>query len=217
MDATRNGPVQGGSTITQQYVKNALVGAAPTARRKLQEAVLAYQVERRYSKDEILERYLNTIYFGQGASGIEAAAEAFFSRPASSLSVERGALLAALIASPARFDPVEHPVAARARRDEVLGLMREQGYLSPAAYGEARARPLDLRLAPPAVSPSWFVRYVERLILDDPRFGQTPSERYRALFEGGLSVHTTLDPRLQSPPRRPFARSCPSPPIPTRP
>ena len=174
MDATRNGPVQGGSTITQQYVKNALVGAAPTARRKLQEAVLAYQVERRYSKDEILERS-------------------------------------------ARFDPVEHPVAARARRDEVLGLMREQGYLSPAAYGEARARPLDLRLAPPAVSPSWFVRYVERLILDDPRFGQTPSERYRALFEGGLSVHTTLDPRLQSPPRRPFARSCPSPPIPTRP
>src|SRR5207245_10548199 len=116
--------VEGGSTITEQLVKNTITGDDQTLGRKWREAILAYNVENEYSKDQILEMYLNTVYFGQGAYGIEAAAKTYFSVPASALTLTQGAMLAGLIASPSRFDPVYNAKAALSRRNLVLGRMR---------------------------------------------------------------------------------------------
>ncbi|MBI4729193.1 MAG: PBP1A family penicillin-binding protein [Acidobacteria bacterium] len=202
VDASRGRVVEGGSTITQQYVKNTMVSTERSLRRKLREAALAVQLERRYSKDEILERYLNTVYFGQGAYGIQAAAATFFGHEAHRLSLPEGALLAGLIRSPARYDPLAGPVAARARRNFVLRRMREEGYLSPREEVRAARSPLGLkpRVGPRRYPAAYFVDYVQGLIQRDPRFralGATVSERVNSLFKGGLRIYTTLDLRLQ--------------------
>jgi penicillin-binding protein 1A len=194
--------VEGGSTITQQYVKNALIAPERSLRRKVEEATLAVQLERRYSKREILGLYLNTVYFGQGAYGIEAAARTFFGVHARDLTVPQGALLAGLIRSPSRYDPYADPEAALARRNLVIRRMQEQGYLDgPAAEAAARA---PLGVVPPRgqerYPAAYFVEYVKELIERDERFralGATPAERVNALFKGGLRIHTTLDLRLQ--------------------
>ena len=191
--------VQGGSTITEQFVKNRIVGPERTLSRKIREAAVAWRLENDLSKEEILAKYLNTVYFGRGAYGIQRAALTYFSRPATELRLHEAALLAGLIAAPSRWDPFERPQAARARRNTVLGRMRDLGMITPGAYAEGVSQPL--RLDPAAerdrYPAPWFVDYVKRGILGDRRFGETYEERYRLLFEGGLRIYTTLDLRMQ--------------------
>jgi penicillin-binding protein 1A len=194
--------VEGGSTITQQYLKNLLVETERTFKRKVQEAALAYQLEKKYSKDEILERYLNTVYFGQGAYGIQAAAETFFSEDAKDLTLPQGALLAGLIKSPSRFDPIADPKASLDRRNLVLKHMREQAYITEVEEAKVRKAPLGIRLSTGGqrYEAAYFVEWVKQLIQRDPRFdalGPTVADRVNALFKGGLRIYTTVDLRLQ--------------------
>jgi membrane peptidoglycan carboxypeptidase len=148
-DLERRRVVEGGSTITQQYVKNTYVSGERTLRRKLEEAGHAWGLERRNPKPAILEAYLNTVYFGQGAYGVEAAAQAYFSTGADRLTLTQAALLAGMIRAPAAYDPFRHPRAARARRAEVLDRMARNGHLPAAARARAAAAPLGLRPGDP--------------------------------------------------------------------
>src|SRR5215211_1299702 len=129
---------EGGSTITQQLVKNLYTGGDRTIARKLSEAALAWQLEDRLTKDQILTRYLNTVYFGRGAYGVQAAARTFFAIDAKDLGLARSAMLAGLITSPGHFDPYEYPERARGRRDVVLRLMEELGMVSRDQRRKAR-------------------------------------------------------------------------------
>ncbi|MGH8973478.1 MAG: PBP1A family penicillin-binding protein [Acidimicrobiia bacterium] len=191
---------EGGSTITQQYVKNVLLDPSQNLDRKLKEAVLAFQLERKYTKETILERYLNRIYFGNGAYGVQAAARSYFAKSVADLALPESALLAGLIAAPERYDPFDHPEAAQARRDVVLERMRELKVVPEADVTAARAAPMGVVERPAAerYPAGHFVERVKRFVLDDPRFGTTPPERRRTLFEGGLRVHTTLNLDIQA-------------------
>src|SRR3712207_1421823 len=124
------GSTQGGSTITQQYVKNAFLTADQTFSRKFQELFLAIKLDNNFSKDQILENYLNTIYFGRGAYGIEAAANTFFGVPAAKLTAQQGAVLAVLVRSPSRYDPEVSPEDAVDRWERVLDAMVDEGWLT---------------------------------------------------------------------------------------
>jgi penicillin-binding protein 1A len=199
VNATEGDIVEGGSTITQQYVKNVMTGGERTLNRKLREARLAWELEQKYSKPEILERYLNTVYFGDGAYGVEAAAKHYFSKSAGELTLGQCAMLAGLIASPSDFEPIRHPDVALARRDLVLRLMREQGYITRNEEADAAARRLGLKLPPETIrySAPYFVDHVRRAVIADERLGPTREDRERLLYTGGLRIHTTLDPKLQ--------------------
>ena len=151
-DLERRRVVEGGSTITQQYVKNSYVSGERTLRRKLAEAGYAWGLERRNGKQAILEAYLNTVYFGQGAYGVEAAAQTYFSTGADRLSLTQAALLAGLIRAPTAYDPFRHPRAARARRASVLARMERNGHLRRAVRVRAAATPLGLRPGDPAAA-----------------------------------------------------------------
>ena len=193
---TQEGTIaQGGSTITQQYVKNALLGDERTINRKVKEAILAVQLERSSTKERILELYLNTIYFGNGAYGVQAASEEYFGIPARDIDVAQAALLAGLIQAPSRTDPYDNPDGALARRDVVLDRMVQLGYLEPAAAEFARRTDLLVDVTPQEerYAGAHFVEQVKRFVLDDPRFGATAAERRRLLFGGGLRIQTTLD------------------------
>ena len=187
--------VQGGSTITQQFIKNAYLPqdqrTADTMSRKLREAVLAYQLEKRWSKDEILTDYLNTIYFGESAYGIEMAARTFFGRSAARLNLPQAALLAGIIRDPGGDDPFADPAAARARRGEVLDAMRAQGMISAGDAAAAARAPLPRRphRLPTSHLAPYFVEYVIQQLVH--QFGAATA------FGGGLRVYTTLDPRMQ--------------------
>src|SRR5205823_9342601 len=141
-DVTHHGAVQGGSTITQQFVKNAYVGNERTVTRKLKEAALAWQLEQRWKKDRILTAYLNTIYFGNGAYGVQQAAQTYFGEGASQLTLPQAALLAGIPSDPSLWDPVAHPEQARARRDVVLDQMVVQGDVTPQEAAAAKQVPL---------------------------------------------------------------------------
>jgi len=198
-DIERGEIAQGGSTITQQYVRLILLGREQTVSRKLREAVLAIQVEHRLSKEEILDRYLNTIYFGNGAYGVEAAADRYFAKSAADVSLAEAALLAALIRAPEHYNPFVAPEAATLRRNLVLAKMAEYGFAGRPETDAARAQPLTLSDAHwqrdyPA---GHFVEQVKQFILDNRAFGDTRAERRRLLFQGGLRVETTIDLRLQ--------------------
>ena len=211
-DFRHKGTVQGASTIEQQFIKIALQAQSHrTIFEKLRESALAYQLSHKWSKDKIITAYLNTIYFGNGAYGIEAAAQTYFGKevnhlgcgtPSHELCVTQlqpweAALLAGIIQSPAAYDPTVHPTAARARRNLVLGQMYEQGYLTRLLYREGLAQPLpgskDVQ-APqqPLVEGAdvgYFTSWVQQQVI----------ERYGAprAFDGGLRVKTTLDLELQ--------------------
>jgi penicillin-binding protein 1A len=197
----RDGSIEeGGSTITQQLVKNLYTGGERTLARKLSEASLAWQLEDRLSKEEILTRYLNTVYFGQGAYGVQAAARTFFGVDAVDLSLAQSALLAGLITSPGHFDPYEYPSRAQGRRRVVLRLMYEFGMITETQRRHARAR--QIRLHPVTTlgrydSP-YFIDYLKEWFLTNPAFGDTREDRYKLLFTGGLRIHTTLQPAVQS-------------------
>ncbi len=191
---------QGGSTITQQYVKNTFFREpGQTFERKARELRLAVEVEHRYSKREILERYLNTVYFGDGAYGIKAATETFFGHSVARLSLPESALLAAVIKSPATYDPRDHPRLARERRNYVLGRMADLSFVGTDRSLRAQRRPLGVAAQPsPWVTQQpYFVEAVKREVLEDPRLGATLLERERALWKGGLHIRSTLQPKLQ--------------------
>ena len=201
-DAAAGQVVEGGSTITQQLVKNLYVGNADTLSRKVDEAALAWQLEDRMSKKEILTRYLNTVYLGEGAYGVEAAAQTYFATPAKALTLAESAMIAGLITSPNHFDPYLNPTAARGRRNVILRLMRGQGMISEQAdYRAARAAPLQVRRRRGGTQQRYpypyFMDYFERWFLTNPAFGKTFDERRRLLFTGGLRITSTLDPTMQ--------------------
>ena len=187
--------VSGGSTITQQLVRNVLLSpeerAQKTLGRKLREAVLAIEVARRYPKDKILEIYLNQIYYGNLAYGIEAAAQTYFGKSAAELNLAEAALLAGLSQAPATYDPIIYPERAKKRQQIVLGLMVEAGYVTPAQALAAYQQYLEYTPPPAQFRAPHFVIYVRQLL--EARYGAD------ALYhEPGLKVVTTLDPRIQT-------------------
>lgn len=191
VDITRPNVLHGGSTITQQYVKIAIVTPERTLKRKLMEAMLAYRLEKNFSKDEILALYLNTIYFGHGAYGVQTAAQTYFGRNVGDLTLGECAMLAGVIKSPGRYSPFLDPEAAKNRRATVLSQMVEQGFADGAAAEAAKAEPLAL--AEPKTFSSqapYFVEYVKQIL----------TETYGAdmVYRGGLRVKTSLDLTMQA-------------------
>jgi len=190
--------VEGGSTLTQQYIKNTIVTPEKTFSRKIKEAALAYEIEKKWPKKKILEAYLNTIYFGQSAYGAETAAQTFFNKPAKDLTLAEAALLAGVIRAPNTYSPYNNLEQARARRNLVIETMLKQKLISKKEAEAALAEPINLApLKPNNYTFPYFVEYVKQLILEDKQFGSTVSERANALFKGGLRIYTTIDPEMQ--------------------
>ncbi|CAB4715908.1 MAG: hypothetical protein F2934_05180 [Actinobacteria bacterium] len=194
---------QGASTITQQVVKNEFLGGfARDGRYKVLQARYATLLEKKITKKEILERYLNTIYFGNNAYGISAAAEAYFGKPVQRLTLVEGAFLAGMIRSPIGYDPIRRPERSRARFKVVMERLADEQLLDVAQaedLGENWQIPEILRSRPgEAFSPTYFSAAVRDFLLQDSDLlGDTVQERYNNLYRGGLSIYTTLDPRLQ--------------------
>ncbi|WP_250444381.1 transglycosylase domain-containing protein [Actinotalea sp. C106] len=222
--------VEGASTLTQQYVKNALIQAAQASdddaevqaaiaaaretegaagyARKLEEAKLAIALEKRISKDEILERYLNIAQFGLSVYGVEAAAQHFFSVPASELTYLQAATIAGVTQSPSALDPERNPEASQAKRDLVLRNMRQEGYVTQEELQAGLDTPIaeslnigDVKLgcveANSVSHAGYFCDYVTKVIASDATFGETRADRVNRLLRGGLTITTTLDPDLQ--------------------
>jgi membrane peptidoglycan carboxypeptidase len=197
------GVVQGGSTITQQLVKNTLLTDQRTVSRKIKEAVLAVRLEDQLSKQQIMERYLNTVYFGNGAYGIGAAAQTYFDEPVGKVTRVQGAMLAGLIQDPNGYDPILHPALARSRRNAVLQRMVANGDMTRSEAEAATSAPVPTQVtasqAPPVDGQTgYFVEEVKQRLLEDPDLGSTAQARYNAVFNGGLKIFTTLDPALES-------------------
>ncbi len=185
---------QGGSTITQQLVKQSLLTADQDFDRKTREAFLAIRLEKQMSKRQILERYLNTIYLGNHSYGVQAAAETYFGVPASDLDLAQAALLAGMIRDPIDYDPLLYPEVAGERRRIALRRMVEEGMITEDEAAFANAGPLPavaIEYIPPP--DDYFVEEVKQALLADERLGETKSERFDAVFRGGLEIHTTLD------------------------
>jgi len=182
--------VEGASTITQQLAKTLFLSQEKTIIRKIKEAILAVQLERRYTKDEILALYLNQIYFGSGAYGVESAAQLFFGKPASQMDLAQCALIAGLPKAPSRYTPLVNPDLAQKRRNLVLSLMLNKGLISDVQYQLANSQPVlnTSRAAAPGSAP-YFVQYIK----PELEAAVGPS----LLYKGGLTVHTTLSQRLQ--------------------
>ncbi|NNF68590.1 MAG: hypothetical protein HKN01_02370, partial [Acidimicrobiia bacterium] len=178
--------VQGGSTITQQYLKNTVLTPDVTLDRKVEEAVLSIRLEESLTKEEILERYLNTVYFGSGAYGVGTAAEVYFGKRVSELTLGEAALLAGLIRRPTRTDPFLYPDAAVERRKVVLDKLVELEWIDQQTADDANAEPVVLneREALTQAKFPHFVEEVKRRLLDDPQLGATATDRYNALFRG---------------------------------
>lgn len=196
-DIKAGGYAQGASTITQQYVKNTYFSHEKTVKRKVSEAMIAVQLERHYTKDKILEMYLNTVYFGSGSYGVEKAAQTYFGKSAEDLTVSEGALLAGLLQYPEAYSPFNDIEKARNRRNVVLGLMKEQGFISSSQYDQALKEPVTVnmqglqsagtqsRFAP------YFIDYVKQELYEK-KFSDYD------VFKGGLRIYTTLDKNLQA-------------------
>lgn len=201
-DVRKEGGLQGGSTLTQQYVKTTYVGQERTLRRKFREAVLAVKLEQRLSKDEILERYLNTIYLGRGVYGVQTASQAYFAKDVKALGLRESAYIAGLIRAPELADVSTAPETATARRDRTLVSMIDHGVITAEQQAEVVAQPLNSYVIPRnrgitqaksaqgAGSSQFFVDWVRRLLVH--RYGEETVEA------GGLRIKTTLDPALQA-------------------
>lgn len=183
--------VQGGSTITQQLARNAFLTLERTWSRKIKEVFWAIQIERKYTKDEILETYLNQIYLGEGAYGVEAASQLYFGKSVSKLDLAQCAMLAGLAQGPSYLSPYEHPDRALERRNTVLARMQELGYITPAQAAAAEKEPLGvIPLKPAKTRAPYFVDYVLQYL-------QSQGFSNEDLFAGGLRVYTTLDLKMQ--------------------
>ncbi|MFE9178256.1 transglycosylase domain-containing protein [Streptomyces sp. NPDC007126] len=214
----RSGEVsEGASTLTQQYVKNVFVEEAgddptkvaqatqQTIGRKIQELKLAIQVEEELGKKKILENYLNITFFGQQAYGVEAASQRYFSKHAKDLNVQEAALLAGIVQSPSRYDPVNDEAEATKRRNVVLNRMAQVGDISTAEAEKAKKAPLGLKVSKPkngcitaVKNASFFCDYVREVFLSDKVFGKTRKDRAKVWNQGGLTIRTTLDPQAQA-------------------
>ena len=214
------GATQGGSTLTQQYVKNALLmdavqrgdqedqleATSQTYGRKLREAKLALSLEKQWSKDEILNAYLNVAQFGPSQYGVETGARHYFNKSAVDLNPGEAALLAGVTNGPNQYDPVSHPEAGQKRRNEVLGDMRRDGYITDAEYEKYTSQPVEDMLdiknvqagCASAGTSGFFCDYVTRSLLNDPDFAPSYEERRQLLYGGGLTIRTTLDPKTQA-------------------
>ncbi|MFE0820090.1 transglycosylase domain-containing protein [Streptomyces sp. NPDC058807] len=213
----RSGEVsEGASTLTQQYVKNVFVEEAgddptkvaqatqQTIGRKIRELKLAIQVEEELGKKKILENYLNITFFGQQAYGVEAASQRYFSKSAKDLNLQEAALLAGIVQSPSRYDPVNDEAEATKRRNVVLERMAQVGDISQAEADKAQEAPLGLKVSRPkngcitaVKGAGFFCDYVREVFLSDPVFGKTKEDRAKIWNQGGLTIRTTLDPRAQ--------------------
>ncbi len=224
------GVSQGGSTLTQQYVKNALLQAASTKEgqraateqsfdRKLKEARYALAIERTQTKDQILEKYLNIAYYGNGVYGLGTAANVYFGKPAKDLTLSQGATLAGIVQTPGRFDPVKALQDKRVmatlitRRNTVLARMRDLGFITEQERAQASAdrpqpgrplftiKPVVSGCEAPGVKAPYFCDYIRRALEDTPlgaALGDTREERQTRLLGGGLTIKTTLSPGIQS-------------------
>ncbi|MFI7499019.1 transglycosylase domain-containing protein [Streptomyces sp. NPDC049687] len=211
-----SGVSQGASTLTQQYVKNVFVEEAgddptkvaqatqQTIGRKIKELKYAIQVEEELGKKKILENYLNITFFGEQAYGVEAASQRYFSTHAKDLTLPQAALLAGIVQSPSRYDPVNDAAEATRRRNVVLQRMAEVGDISEAEAAKAQKAPLGLKVTQPkngcitaVKGASFFCKYVERVFLSDPVFGKTKEARAQVWNQGGLTIRTTLEPQAQ--------------------
>ena len=228
-NVSTGGISQGGSTITQQYVGNVfLERSEQTAGRKIEEIFMARRFEQNFSKEFILGRYLNWVYFGNGAYGIEAAAREYFGPPdcerrqvrdpetclkITELTIVEAAMIAGLIQAPGRFNPYDDYQAARDRRDLVLLRMYVNDYITEDEYNRALLEPIELVEDVPLLEEQYeaahFVDDVKQWFLDNPRFGKTREDRARLLFEGGLTIHTTIDLELQAEAEAAVARVLP--------
>lgn len=191
------GRSEGASTITQQLVRNTILSEEQfdiTIERKVREAFIAMKMEEIFSKDEILMMYLNTIYYGHGAYGIEAAAETYLSKPASDLTLAEAALLVGLPNAPSRYDPTSNPDLATQRRNTVLDRMLSNGYITQEEHDAAQAEPLTLNVTETPTNGTlaypYFVDYVKSLLQEEFTTDM--------IFKGGLTVKTTIDPTMQS-------------------
>ena len=193
------GVAQGGSTITQQLVKLDLLTSDQTLDRKVQEIVLALRLERELTKEEILERYVNTVYFGNHSYGVQAAAETYFGVSAPQLNVEQAALLAGMIRNPNVYDPIDAPERTRDRRTTALDRMVDVGMITEDEATMYEQAPLPTELQQTLPRPNdYFVAEVRSQLLRDERLGGTAEARARAVFQGGLRVYTTFDPAAQA-------------------
>lgn len=190
---------EGASTITQQLSRSLYLGHEDanifdTITRKLREFITAIQIERTFTKDEILEAYLNVVYFGRGTYGIASAAQQFFGKPVNELTLTESALLIALVKGPAYYDPINHPERALSRRNIVLGQMQKYGYLTREAAGAARREPIQLRPSDEFTRSgiaSHFVEYIRQTLSEK-------AEKYGFdIYRDGITVYTTLDSRMQ--------------------
>ena len=186
---------QGFSTLTQQLARNLYksVGFEDSILRKVKEMITAIQIERTYTKDEILEMYLNTVHFGHGTYGVEAATKRFFGKESKYLTIDESALLVGLLPAPASYSPIHHPDIAMRRRNTVLRLMRDQGYIGKGEHEENRARTLETVLeVPKRGTAPYFTEYVRRVLeKQDTELGIN-------IYRDGLKIYTTLDSRLQT-------------------
>lgn len=215
-NAQSGGVAEGASTLTQQYVKNVFVEEAgddptkvaqatqQTLGRKIRELKYAIQVEEELGKKKILENYLNITFFGQQAYGVEAAAQRYFSKSAKDLKVQEAALLAGIVQSPSRYDPVNDEAEATKRRNVVLQRMADLGDISQAEADKAKESPLGLKVSKPkngcitaVKGGGFFCDYVREVFLKDPVFGKTKEDRAKIWNQGGLTVRTTMDPQAQ--------------------
>lgn len=187
-----NRRTEGASTITQQVAKNFLLTSDRTIERKIKEAILAVRIERAYTKDKILELYLNEIYLGVGAYGVAAASLAYFNKELKDLTIEEVAYLAALPKAPNNYHPFRHRKRALVRRDWIIGQMQANGYITEEEAAEAKAKPLTVNFRQSGAhifAAEYFAEEVRRSLLSE--YGE------EKLYGGGLSVRTTLDPRIQ--------------------
>ncbi|MFI1738616.1 transglycosylase domain-containing protein [Streptomyces sioyaensis] len=215
-NAQSGGVSQGASTLTQQYVKNVFVEEAgddpdkvaqatqQTIGRKIKELKYAIQVEKELGKQKILQNYLNITFFGQQAYGIEAAAQRYFSKHAKDLNLEESALLAGLVQSPSRYDPVNDPQEATRRRNTVLQRMADLKDVTQAQADAAAKKPIKLAVSRPkngcitaTDGAGFFCDYIRKVFLGDRSFGKTRKIRAQRWNEGGMTIRTTLDPQTQ--------------------
>jgi penicillin-binding protein 1A len=203
-DVTNGNYAEGGSTITQQLVRNLYIpdsARSKTIQRKLDEAWLAVQAEDRWTKAQILTMYLNTVFYGRNAYGAEAAAQTYFNRHAKQLTLPQAALLAGLPQAPSDYDPFKNPVLAKQRRNDVLRAMRQQHMISVATFNRALRAPLGLHagILYSTVRQPYFVNYAKQVLIQKLPGGA------EQLLKGGLSIETTINRRLQFAARRAIA------------
>ena len=192
-DILAGGKVEGGSTITQQLAKNVFLTNDKSWLRKTKEAVIAINLERSYSKEKILEMYLNQIYFEHGAYGIQSASTMFFNKPASELSVEEGAMLAGLPKAPSNYSPINHPEESKDRRDLVLTLMEKHDYLTPEEAVRLQGKTLALDIAEVTKEPA-YLTYIDMTLQEaKTRYNLSNEE----VLRGGYKIVVPLNPSLQ--------------------